>query len=69
VCKVKDGKWTIGGSAWPEGKSEPNKWMLSLSEEEEPVAGRASVLGSPFSGTPIWFDDLMVEQSRVLLFP
>jgi hypothetical protein len=36
--------------------------MVAVDEAEEPVGGRASVLGSPFAGTPIWFDDLRVER-------
>jgi hypothetical protein len=38
------------------------QWMITFDEKEEPVAGCASVFGSPFSGTPIWFDDLTVER-------
>jgi len=62
VRKVKDGEWRIEGRAWPQGESEPKDWIVVSDEQEEPVAGRASVLGSPFSGTPIWFDDLKVER-------
>lgn len=62
VCKVKAGEWKIEGRAWPQGDAEPKAWMLAFDESEEPVSGRASVLGSPFSGTPIRFDDLVVER-------
>ena len=62
VRKVKDGDWRIEGKAWPQGESEPKDWIVVSDEKEEPVAGRASVLGSPFSGTPIWFDDLKAER-------
>lgn len=58
---IKDGEWKIEGKAWQSG-DEPKEWMISVDEKEEPVAGKASVLGSPFAGTPIWFDDLRVEQ-------
>ena len=62
VRKVKAGEWSIQGKAWPQGSAEPKEWMVSCDETEEPVGGRASVLGSPFAGTPIWFDDLRVER-------
>jgi hypothetical protein len=62
VRKVKAGGWKIEGKAWPQGSPEPKDWMVSCDETEEPVGGRASVLGSPFAGTPIWFDDLRVER-------
>lgn len=60
IHKLKDGEWKIEGKAWQAG-SEPKGWMISSDEKEEPVTGKASVLGSPFAGTPIWFDELRVE--------
>ena len=62
VRKVKDGEWKVEGKLWPQGAAEPKEWMVTFNEKEEPVSGRPSVLGSPFSGTPIWFDDLVVER-------
>ena len=61
IRKIKDGEWKIEGKAW-QGASEPKAWTISCDEKEEPVVGKASVLGSPFSGTPIWFDDLRMER-------
>lgn len=60
--RVKDGEWRIEGKVWTSGALEPAQWMITFDEKEEPVAGCASVFGSPFSGTPIWFDDLTVER-------
>jgi hypothetical protein len=54
------GSWKIQAKAWTEGKDEPADWMVSTEEKEELTAGRASVFGSPFSDTPIRFDDLGV---------
>lgn len=62
VQKVKDGEWKIEGKVWANGSPEPAQWMIAFDEKEEPVAGCASVFGNPFSGTPIWFDDLAVEK-------
>ena len=62
IRKLKDGEWKIEGKAWSASETEPKDWMISLDEKEEPIAGRASALGSPFAGTPIWFDDLRVEK-------
>jgi len=61
VRKIKDGAWKIEGKAWLQGSAEPGQWMISFDETEEPANGRASVFGSPFSGTPIQFDDLVVN--------
>jgi hypothetical protein len=62
VLKIKDGEWRVEGKAWQQGSPEPIEWSISSDEKEEPIAGKASVMGSPFSGTPIWFDDLKVER-------
>jgi hypothetical protein len=62
VQAVKEGAWRIEGKAWPLGSAEPKDWLIAFDEKEVPVAGRASVFASPFSGTPIWFDDLAVER-------
>ena len=61
--KTKDGAWRVEGKAWADGGAEPKDWLLGFDETEQPIAGRASVLGAPFSGTPIWFDDLVVERT------
>jgi hypothetical protein len=33
-----------------------------VDEKEAPLAGRAGLWGSPYAGTPIRFDDLVVSQ-------
>jgi hypothetical protein len=62
VRKVKQGEWRFEGKAWQQGSPEPREWSIASDEKEEPIAGKASVMGSPFSGTPIWFDDLIVAR-------
>ncbi len=61
VRKLKEGQWKIEGKVWVEGSPEPKEWMVTATEAEAPASGRASVFGSPFSGTPIQFDDLVVS--------
>jgi hypothetical protein len=60
--QVKDDAWRVEGKVWADGASEPMEWTLAAAETEQSVVGRASIAGSPFSGTPIWYDDLRVEQ-------
>jgi hypothetical protein len=62
VRKDKSGAWKIEGKAWVEGSAEP-AWMIAVDDKEDPPAGRASVFGSPYSGTPIQFDDLAVAKA------
>ena len=52
------GQWIIEGKAWDAAAKEPEKWDISFNEKAEPPTGRASVSGSPYSGTPIRYDDL-----------
>lgn len=64
IRKLKDGEWKIEGKAWSHDSAEPKDWQVSFDENEEPISGRASVIASPFSGTPIRFDDLVVEKVK-----
>lgn len=52
--------WVIEGKAWPAGSPEPEKPLISVEEKAEPTAGRAGIWGSPYAGTPIRFDDLLI---------
>ncbi len=52
--------WKVEGKAWVQTEPEPKEWMISLDEKSPPHEGRASIWGSPYSGTPIRFDDLTV---------
>ena len=63
IRKLKDGEWNVEGKAWTRGSTEPKDWTITMEEKEAPLAGKASLLASPFAGTPIWFDDLTVEKS------
>ena len=61
VRKVKEGEFVVEGKAWKHGTPEPAKPTLTHTENAEPLAGRASLWGNPFAGTPIDFDDLVVS--------
>lgn len=60
--KTGAGEWRAEGKAWPAGAAETKSWMISFADKAEPVAGRASIWGSPISGQPIRFDDLSVRR-------
>ena len=64
VRKIKDGEWKVEAKAWTQGQPEPQQWMMSVEQKTEPLASRASIFGSPFSGTPIQFDDLILSTVR-----
>ena len=64
VRKINDREWKVEAKAWTQGQPEPQQWMMSVEQKTEPLAGRASIFGSPFSGTPIQFDDLILSAVR-----
>lgn len=64
VRKVKDGEFAVEGKAWKQGSPEPDKWIVTYAEKSEPIAGRASIWGNPFAGTPIDFDDLVMSSLK-----
>lgn len=61
VQRLANGKWKITGKVWADGQEPPASPTIEWEESEEPFAGRASVWGSPFAGTPIRFDDFVVK--------
>ena len=52
--------WQLRAQGDPVGE-ESAECMITADEKEAPGSGRASVFGSPFSGTPIRFDDFVVS--------
>jgi hypothetical protein len=55
------GGWIVEGRAWPAATAEPQTWQVSIDVQEVPPGGRAGLWGSPYSGTPIRFDDLVIS--------
>ncbi|MBK7998694.1 MAG: hypothetical protein IPK15_08255 [Verrucomicrobia bacterium] len=62
--KVKDGEFVIEGKAWKHGDAEPKEWQIKRAETMESPAGKSSVWGKPFAGTPVKFDDLVVTRAQ-----
>jgi hypothetical protein len=60
ILQTGGSSWTIEARAWNAGDPAPTDWPLMLVTQDKPISGQASVLGSPFSGQPIQYDDLRV---------
>jgi hypothetical protein len=60
VRKTGDGV-QVEGKAWKQGTDAPKDWQISYTDKSPAPAGRASIWGNPFSGTPIRFDDLKMS--------
>jgi hypothetical protein len=63
-AKAADGKTLVQGKAWAQGADEPKDWTIKFEDKDEAPKGRASVWGSPYSSTPIRFDDLVVTKAE-----
>jgi hypothetical protein len=59
-----EGQWHVEGKAWSEGSPEPTAWMVSHVRTKKPLPGRPFVEASPYAGTPIRFDELVVRSVR-----
>lgn len=56
------GKLRLEGKAHPSDKAVPAEWMLSFTDaDDDPPKGRAGIFASPYSETPIRFDDIVVR--------
>lgn len=54
-------KWSIAGKAWPAGAAEPAEPQIKHVDSALKGQGKCSIRGTPFSGTPIYFDDMKLE--------
>jgi hypothetical protein len=57
------GEWVVEGRAW-QGKAKPAAWLITHKTTVTPITGRASVVGCPFSGRPLRFDDLRLTTAE-----
>ena len=56
-------EWTVSGRVWANGKKAPAKPTITHKEAKEPRNGKPSIWGSPYSGTPIRYDDIVVKKT------
>ena len=62
VQQTSDVEWTISGKVWVDGKAVPANPTITHKETKEPRNGKPSIWGSPYSGTPIRYDDIVVNK-------
>ncbi len=56
-------EWTVSGRVWADDKKAPTKPTITHKEAKEPRNGKPSIWGSPYSGTPIRYDDIVVKKT------
>ncbi len=62
VEQTGEAEWIISGKVWQDGKKAPAKPTVTHREAKEPRNGKPSIWGSPYSGTPIRYDDIVVRK-------
>jgi len=62
VEQTGDAEWTVSGRVWADGKKAPAKPTITHKEAKAPRNGKPSIWGSPYSGTPIRYDDIVVKK-------
>ncbi|MCW5557469.1 MAG: hypothetical protein KIT22_06535, partial [Verrucomicrobiae bacterium] len=60
--KTGEAAFRLEGTVWPADADAPSAPTVTFDETKVQPAGKASVWGLPFSGTPIRFDDLSVAK-------
>jgi hypothetical protein len=59
-----EGKPVAEGKAWSgDATAEPSKWTIQFKDSEDVPPGRPGIWGTPYAGTPIRFDDLIVTKA------
>ncbi len=53
--------WTISGKAWPADAAEPAEPLIKHEEKSLKGQGKAAVWATPFSGEPVFFDDIRIS--------
>jgi len=59
-----DGKQRAQGKVWKHEGKEPQAWQIDHPVTANLSAGRSSIWGNPYSGTPIRYDDLEVTTAE-----
>jgi len=60
VSKKSETEWVIEGKAWQADGEEPKEPQLKSTAADLKAQGKCAIWGSPFSETPIYFDDIAV---------
>ena len=63
IVKAGDGV-KVDGKIWLSSAPEPSEWLITAKDAAAPTAGKSSIWGKPFAGTPIRYDDLKVFEAE-----
>jgi hypothetical protein len=60
VTKVEEKRWSVVAKAWPQDKEEPVSAQIEHEDATLRGQGKCSLWATPYSGTPIYFDDVKI---------
>jgi hypothetical protein len=61
VKQTEGTKWLVSGKAWAANETEPSDPQITYSDATFKGSGKAAIWGTPFSETPIYFDDIAIK--------
>lgn len=53
--------WKVEGWVWMEGAEPTEEPLISHEIEGTRLQGKGSVVGTPYAGLPIWYDDIVIK--------
>jgi len=53
--------WSITGKAWPADAAEPEEPLIKHEEKNLKGQGKCAIWATPFSGEPVFFDDIKIS--------
>ncbi len=64
VRRAGDESWKVEGWAWIESEKAPEKPSIVYNGEDQRLQGKGSVVGTPYSGFPILFDQVEIRAAE-----
>jgi hypothetical protein len=61
--------WTITGKAWPADAAEPAEPLIKHEEKNLKGQGKCAIWATPFSGEPVFFDDIKISVETAAAAP
>ncbi|OYW73155.1 MAG: hypothetical protein B7Z37_22645 [Verrucomicrobia bacterium 12-59-8] len=69
ATKAADDTWTITGKAWPADAAEPAEPLIKHTEKNLKGQGKCAIWATPFSGEPVFFDDIKISVEAAAAAP
>ncbi|MFC5457417.1 hypothetical protein [Prosthecobacter fluviatilis] len=67
--KAEGDAWTITGKAWPADAAEPAEPLIKHPEKNLKGQGKCAIWATPFSGEPVFFDDIKISVEAATAAP